>query len=335
MANVKIQWAQQARSLVTAALGSRGRASWQSPDTLLVELAGAPPLSFRVSKFDGTGESRAQTRTLWLLKRPRESVLENLRARGQSFVALNGTVRIEGQGVLIDRSGLKPPPTDVQRKVRRSAFSDRASMIPRWLFDRPCDSEWTVSHLAGAAGVSPSVASYAVNDLRERAVVGVRRAGRRRLVRLIEHRRLVEQWVHEYDWRDNVVITVSAPIGSVPRFLRRLPSLPLPRWALTLHAGATQLLRHAPVEKVAAFIDVPSIARVDALIVELGWPYDPSGRFSFLIPHYQKSLWPGCRQVDHELPVVSDLQLILDLWHHPIRGREQAELLLEKHIDAL
>jgi hypothetical protein len=27
--------------------------------------------------------------------------------------------------------------------------------------------------------------------------------------------------------------------------------------------------------------------------------------------------------------VVSDLQLALDLWHYPIRGREQAEHLIE------
>jgi hypothetical protein len=30
---------------------------------------------------------------------------------------------------------------------------------------------------------------------------------------------------------------------------------------------------------------------------------------------------------NNEVPVVSDLQLILDLWHYPVRGRETAEQL--------
>jgi hypothetical protein len=30
------------------------------------------------------------------------------------------------------------------------------------------------------------------------------------------------------------------------------------------------------------------------------------------------------RTID-EVPVVSDLQLVLDLWHYPLRGREQGE----------
>jgi hypothetical protein len=33
--------------------------------------------------------------------------------------------------------------------------------------------------------------------------------------------------------------------------------------------------------------------------------------------------------------VVSTAQLIVDLWHYPVRGREQAELLLEKHVAGL
>jgi hypothetical protein len=43
------------------------------------------------------------------------------------------------------------------------------------------------------------------------------------------------------------------------------------------------------------------------------------------------SVWTGVT-IRNQVPVVSDLQLILDLWNHPIRGIEQAELILEKHL---
>lgn len=46
-----------------------------------------------------------------------------------------------------------------------------------------------------------------------------------------------------------------------------------------------------------------------------------------MAPFYMDSVWRGARSV-RGLPVVSTLQLILDLWHYPIRGREQAEHLI-------
>jgi hypothetical protein len=45
------------------------------------------------------------------------------------------------------------------------------------------------------------------------------------------------------------------------------------------------------------------------------------------MPFYTHSAWHGAQSA-HGLPVVSTLQLILDLWHYPIRGREQAEHLI-------
>jgi hypothetical protein len=46
-------------------------------------------------------------------------------------------------------------------------------------------------------------------------------------------------------------------------------------------------------------------------------------------PWYARSAWEGMREVNG-VPVVSDLQLVLDLWHYPVRGREQAEMLLRR-----
>ena len=49
-------------------------------------------------------------------------------------------------------------------------------------------------------------------------------------------------------------------------------------------------------------------------------------------PLYADSVWYG-RQSRRGIPVVSELQLILDLWRYPVRGLEHAEHIL-RHIEA-
>jgi len=52
-------------------------------------------------------------------------------------------------------------------------------------------------------------------------------------------------------------------------------------------------------------------------------------------PYYRNSAFYDGRRIDG-LPVVSDIQLYLDLYGYPVRGREQAEHLFQKRLkDAL
>jgi hypothetical protein len=108
-------------------------------------------------------------------------------------------------------------------------------------------------------------------------------------------------------------------------------NLRLPQYALTLQAGGSLLLPHAPVEQVHVYVDVTNAEGLSRLAQRLDWPPDPRGQLHFLVPFYRASIWTGVK-MRGEVPVVSELQLMLDLWDHPIRGREQAEVILEKHI---
>ena len=318
-------------ALVTEALGESGTLAWEDPDTVRITVGQGLSFTLRmVALREDDPSASGPTPTLWILRRPKRRELQDLRAKGQSFVALNGAVRIQVPGVLIDRTDLRLPAKGT-RPSHRSPFSDRASLIARWLFYQPTDQHWTITGLAEAAGVSPSVASYAVRDLEQRQLVETTARGRERSVRMVEHEALIVEWAKEYDWRDNVSLRVHAPIGSPRRFLTRLTALPLPHCAVTLQAGASLILPHAPVEEVHLYVDLRSQAELGNLTRRLDWPPDSSGQFHFLLPHYKTSVWGGVREHDG-VPVVSDLQLMLDLWNHPIRGREQAELLLEKHL---
>lgn len=321
-------------ALVEEAVGELGTVAAEGPDGVRIEMRGGSSLSFRMKMREETREPLDQhAPMLWILKRPKKRELEALRADGGSFVALPRTVRIQGPGILIDRTDLQGPKRAV-RTGQRSAFSDRASLLPRWLFSQATHTRWSLTSLATAAGVSLSVASYAVRDLAERGLADVEKRGRERWIGLSGHRSLIEAWAREYEWRDNESLTVQAPIGSEKRFMARLPSLPLPRYALTLQGGAGFRFPHAPVEQVVLYVEVGDADGLTKLARRMNWPPDPQGRLRFLRPHHKTSAWTGVELHDG-VPVVSDLQLILDLWHHPIRGREQAELILEKHLHAL
>ena len=59
-----------------------------------------------------------------------------------------------------------------------------------------------------------------------------------------------------------------------------------------------------------------------------GWPEDAAGRLVLMKSVYRTSVWHAVSPAaDLAIPVVSDLQLVLDLWHYPERGRETAEQL--------
>ena len=108
----------------------------------------------------------------------------------------------------------------------------------------------------------------------------------------------------------------------------------MPRWAATLQSGAHLLFPHAPVEHLHIYVDVASERGLLDLAQGLGWTPDPAGTLRLLSPHYKKSVWEHTQRIGG-IRVVSDLQLMIDLWNHPIRGREQAELILEKHMSKI
>ena len=50
-----------------------------------------------------------------------------------------------------------------------------------------------------------------------------------------------------------------------------------------------------------------------------------------MLPYYKHSVFYDCREIEG-LRVVSDIQLYLDLYGYPVRGREQAAYLFDKRL---
>lgn len=275
-------------------------------------------------RSEATGRNR-----VWILPRASRGLRERLRRKRESYVDLNGAVFLTLPNLLVDRVNLPRPsrPPAVRRSF--DAFTDRSSLVARTLLERRHRGRtWGVRELASSAGVGPATVTRVIRELTRLEVVRVRRSGRESEIHLTNARGLFDAWTEAYDWTDNQSVSVVAPIGDPLRFLRRSKEVfRTRRWALTLQAGASLIAPHAAWERIHVYVRVEGVADLLKIADQHGWTVVEEGKLILLRPYYRDSVWDGEREIDG-LPVVSDLQLALDLWHYPVRGREQAEHLL-------
>jgi hypothetical protein len=229
---------------------------------------------------------------------------------------------------MIDRTDLEPVRLPIRTETR-NPFSDRGSLVLRTMLAAGPEKGWSVRDLAEASGASLGLVSYVSSDLARRQLVKVQAVGRTKQLQITDPAAVIEQWTREYDWKKNTAAAFHASVGSAERFLRRLPEmLKGCRWALTLQAGASLVAPHAIWDLIHLYVDAANADELLAIGERQGWEAAEGGKVVLMAPFYKKSAWHGGQQLE-KLQVVSNLQLILDLWHYPIRGREQAEHLID------
>ncbi len=276
---------------------------------------------------------------IWVIRRGRPDLRRALRDANQNYIDLRGAVRLHLPWLLIDRTDLGP--LAMPSTIGTDAFADRSSLVVRALLAEAAQYVWGVRDLAASAGVGIATASRVVKQLYDSGLVQRRLgAGNRAEVRVISPSRLFSRWTDVYAWSRNAMLAVHAPIGDPITFIGRLKALMWKDrlWALSLHAGAAFVLPHATWDRLHLYVDVHDAGELASLAIANRWPAADDGRLVLMRPYYRTSIWSGVRTLERDgvsAPVVDDLQLALDLWHYPLRGREQANVIRNGRLRSL
>lgn len=259
-----------------------------------------------------------------------------LRQQGIGYLDLHGKAFIRAPGLLVDRQSGDPDMSDNWAPSSASfgsPFADRSSLVLRHLLDNALAYPG-VRDLASHLHLSPGLVSRVLTRLKAEGYVQEDAKGGGRLLSVDL---LLQDWVDFYKrrarrQRERRLYMHARDAEAIMNLLAESASSnALPKWALSFHAGASlvapfarfsevHVLLGGPVweESVRAFRDrfalEPAVEEANIILVE---------------PYYREAWSYGVREI-RALPVVSDIQLYLDLNVHPVRGREQGSRILER-----
>jgi len=255
------------------------------------------------------------------------------RSLGLNFLDLSGNAWLDAGSFYLDRLG-HPNKFKEQRRAK-DVFSDKASLVLRVLLEAPSRPAG-IREIADRVAVSPGWVSQVVSRLQEMGYAASGKKG----VSIHNAGELLQDWASAYSYKKNAgnayYLSYRSLEEGLEAFRRRAAKVPdLPQHALSLQAGASLVAPHAVVPQIHAYVlgDSPderaSGEDLDDFAEELGLrSVAERGNVHLMSPYYAHGVRHGVRRL-HGHPVVSDLQLFLDLYKYPVRGREQAAHLLD------
>lgn len=254
---------------------------------------------------------------------PKERAL--CRDQNVFFLDLSGNQWFSVEGLLIEREGFKNQ--FPEERLSRNPFSDKASLIIRELI-----SEYKkirgVRELADLLELSPGYVSKMAGELERLGYIQKSAAG----IRLQNPKELLADWVAHYSVRDNRQHKYFLSALGVDEVINEIRKLDLQKsdYAFSAQAGANLVYQYASYDVVHVYVKDEEVHNsfADSLSLQ---SVDRRENLILMDPRYKKSVFYKSRKIQG-ISVVSDLQLYLDLYHYPKRGREQAEKIFEEKL---
>jgi len=250
--------------------------------------------------------------------------MEICRSNEVGYLDLVGNAFIKFNGLLIDRqSGFKNlyASVTIRQKLTRNLFAPLSSRIVRVLIT---DLEpRKITELASLSGASTIYAFKVVKSLEER---GLASRDEQHRIRIDKPGELLDLWANHYDFSKNRVESYYCPEQDPSKVMRLAGRKLTEGYALTMHAGASLIAPYVRFSDVHLYLD-PRFQQ--SAVGGLGLRPTEFGGNVHLIEPFDQSVFYGLQRKD-SLLVVSNLQLYLDLYNYPGRGREQAEFLRER-----
>jgi DNA-binding Lrp family transcriptional regulator len=295
---------------------------------IIVEVVAANSLPVFQNKINKLKSQGAEELAVPILAAPYLSPERQALCRDSDifFVDLSGNVYIAYRTFYIERVGF--PNKYPEKRQRRGPFSDKASLILRELF-KNSNRQWGIRELAQKLALDPGYVSRMAKSLEESGYVA--RSNRKLNIR--SPKEILEDWVRVYDLKKNELNPFFIQESSVDSILQHLRKIKIARkmkYALSVQAGASLVAPHAVYKEVHLYVE--NRQGIKYFIEELDLRSAPQGaNLVLMLPYYKHSVFYDFREING-LSVVSDIQLYLDLYSYPVRGREQAAYLFDKRL---
>lgn len=205
-----------------------------------------------------------------------------------------------------------------------SLFADKTTRILRALLASP-QFKWHTRSLAAASHTSLGLVSRTIGTLDQLGLVESGGLGRGGYMILKDADALLNLWTDHYDFIQNKVSSFYiADPKDVQKFFQALNHHSI-RYALTLHSGANLLTHYFATDQHHLYID---IANIEKLVIQLSSSISiqrlaKGGNLHLITPYYKNSIFDRMHHIQKK-PVVSNLQLYLDLFHFFPRGHDHA-----------
>ena len=251
------------------------------------------------------------------------------RDAGVYFIDLSGNVFVAHHSFYLERIGF--PNKYPEKRQRRYPFSDKASLILRELLKDP-ERQWGIRELSEKIGLDPGYASRMAKSLSESSYIS-RVNGK---LKIRSPKEILDDWVRAYDLKRNEHHRFFVLAPDVQSIIQRLRKINIPRkieYGLSVQAGAGLIAPYAVYKEVHIYIGDSNDVEFFKKELDLK-DADQGANIVLMMPYYKNSVFHDSCEVE-DLRVVSDIQLYLDLYGYPVRGREQAEHLYNKRLKVL
>ena len=211
----------------------------------------------------------------------------------------------------------------------KPVFSDKATLILRELLRNP-GRKWVVRDFEKELGVGRGWAAKVLAILRGKGYLKGEARGRAAFAILRNAEDLIREWTRYYDFELNKkYIYYSSDANILPKIKRFFGQRSKKEvYALSLHTGANLITNFVRTPNVYLYLDPANFRKI---CLELRQALDlkelkQGGNVYLIDSYYKESVFFALQKIKG-YSVVSSLQLYLDLYHFPERGREHAEYL--------
>lgn len=210
-------------------------------------------------------------------------------------------------------------------------LSDKAAVIIYAMLSQP-NRKWVARDFEKEFGVGRARAATVLSELHAEGFVGGIRSGRLAYSVLQNKGELVEEWLKLYKFELNKsYLYYSDSEDILSRLKKYFTSKNQEQiYALTLHTGANLITNYVNTPTIYCYLSADNFKNAS---LNLRQALDlkelkRGGNFCLIKPYYKTAIFFNTQKIKG-YNVVSDIQLYLDLYHFPQRGRDHANYLLK------